>query len=704
MKNFALAMFVCLLMIGAMLCNKSIADDSSQGIVTAALNGLEITLDGHTGSILSLDYPGPGKILQAEPSQASIIDMAYPVEEFEILRLASRFSSNATIEKTADTLTIQWKRLGASRELFQQPGDVSAEVTLKASDDGKSIIMEATIKNDSDVAVRQVFFPDFLGLLPFAGKNLTMFNVAGATRQPFVELAAREECRFYAVDGRCTELQSGGLFAEMILRWADLGSLGGGMSLFPKRWGWDERASTMLHLSRKTDKLRWMCTHNVDIKKSQEWHSREYVLTPHGAGWAKGMEPYRQWVKENCNRRYPLPKHVREGLGFRSVWMCQYQPNDPQDAVWKFSDLPKIAKETKEHGIDEIVLWGWHDGFALPFDATPFPHLGTKQDVTEAIGQCRELGVNVVPFISVLQAKKKTAHKYGLTVPDTGGWTYHTEAYPLFQPLYAHGMRCAQVDTNNELWKKEVLQSIGALKESGATSVSWDQYWTKPGQDLVELTERILDLLKKDDPEATFSGEELWNWEIDSELLDYTWNWTLKDYVILNSAFPAPRANYNIEHSPAEVKKCFADNVYMNIFPSKPGGMNGSAYIAEYPEFSKALKQCAKLRKQFLQYFTEGTLIGDCVLTQPCQQAHVSAYVLPDSALMILTNRAAERKVGFSCDLEPWLKSASGKYAVKAYDTDGELVESLDVDGPVWEGSTHSMNHLDMALFEFVAK
>ena len=124
--------------------------------------------------------------------------------------------------------------------------------------------------------------------------------------------------------------------------------------------------------------------------------------------------------------------------------------------------------------------------------------------------------------------------------------------------------------------------------------MSWDQYWNQPGQNLVELSERILDLLKKDNPEATFSGEELWNWEIDSGLLGYTWNWTLKDNVVLNSAFPAPRANYNIEHSPAEVKKCFADNVYMNIFPSRPESINGSAYIAAFPEFSKALKQCVQ--------------------------------------------------------------------------------------------------------------
>ena len=678
------------------------ANSSSQEVIHATLNGLDITIDPVTGGITGLSYEGPGQMLQAEPAEASMIDVAYPIEKFEPLRLAPRFSTHAKITQTTDSVTIEWERLGASRAIFEQPEAVSAKVTLSATDDGQSVIMKATINNHSDVAIKQVLFPDFMGLLPFAGTDMTLFRTAGVTKSPFTELAAKDWCTFYAIDGRAVSLESGGLFDPMILRWADFGAFNGGLSLFPRLWGYDERATTMLHLSGKTDALRWMCAHIVDIKKGEQWQSAEYVLTPHKAGWAKGMEPYRQWVKQNSHRRYPLPDHIRDGLGFRTVWMCQRQPNDPQDAIWKFSDLPQLAREAKDHGLDEMVMWTWSEGFELPI-GEPFPHLGTKQEMIDAIKQCREIGVNVVPFISVLQAGKTTAAKYGLTVPDTGGWTYHTETYPLFQPLYANGLRCAQIDTNNELWKKEVLESITSIKNDGISSVCWDQYWTKPGQDMVELTKDILDVLKKENPEATFSGEELWNWEIDSEFLDYTWCWNLNDYVMLNSAFPAPRANLNIEHSPAGVKNAFADNVYMNIFPSKPESINGSAHITDYPEFSAALKQCAKLRKQFLPYFTEGTLIGNCLLSQPCPQAHVSAYVLPDSVLMILINSAAERKVDFSCDLTPWLASASGKYSVKAYDGNGKLVKSFDIEAPAWKGATDTMDQLDVALFEIHA-
>ena len=56
------------------------------------------------------------------------------------------------------------------------------------------------------------------------------------------------------------------------------------------------------------------------------------------------------------------------------------------------------------------------------------------------------------------------------------------------------------------------------------------------------------------------------------------------------------------------------DNVFMNIYPSKPGNVNGSAMIAYYPEFSKTIKQCALLRHKYLSFFTEGVMLGDCVM------------------------------------------------------------------------------------------
>ena len=71
---------------------------------------------------------------------------------------------------------------------------------------------------------------------------------------------------------------------------------------------------------------------------------------------------------------------------------------------------------------------------------------------------------------------------------------------------------------------------------------------------------------------------------------------------------------------------------------------------------------------------------------------------------MLLLNTGGERKVEFNVDLDPWLESESGTYAVKSYDANGNLVESLTLGSPAWQGSTGVMQHLDIALFEFIAE
>lgn len=50
-----------------------------------------------------------------------------------------------------------------------------------------------------------------------------------------------------------------------------------------------------------------------------------------------------------------------------------------------------------------------------------------------------------------------------------------------------------------------------------------------------------------------------------------------------NSAFPAPKLNYNINRNAQDIKFAFMDNSYVNIMPSQPDGAHGTAWIRDYP-------------------------------------------------------------------------------------------------------------------------
>lgn len=672
--------------------------------IESTLNGAHLVVDSETGSILRLAYDGPGTMLQAEAANAGIIDLAYPLEKFEPLRLASRYSHGAHVISGKDLLTIEWNHLGASRR-FDLPGNVVAKVTLRPANDGQSIVLVARIENHSPRAVRQVLFPDLAGLQPFAGAANTLFRTGGAVSAPFIDLAPNEakQSQQYMLDSSSgnAAYSGAGLAGSMVTRWMDFGGLSGGLSLFPRRWGWQPQVAARLHLSEIDGSLRLMCVHDVEIPPGGSWDSGEFWLTPHLGGWARGIEPYRAWVKKNFTRACPVPKHVREGLGFRTAWMCQNQPADPQDAIFTFKDLPKLARDAKDHGLDEIVMFNWDQGFVLPLPP-PYHHLGTEAEMEIAVADCRKLGVNVVPFISVLQANEQSAPRYGLRVVDNNGWTFHTELIPEWNPPYAHGFSCIPVPIDNPIWQRDVLAGARRLIDHGITSLAWDQFMAVPTTPNINtLAEQIRKLAKAKDPESTFCGEELYNFEVDSRQLDYTWDWVGagQDYRPVTSVFPAPRIDECITSSPMAVKQAFADNRYINAMPRKKNSTNASDYIANWPAFGAALKECAALRKQFLPYFIDGELIGDCILTEPAPSAHVCAYVLPDRALMIVLNEGPPRPVSLTADLQPWCRSASGHYRVTRYSADGAIVLSAAA-GRRWN-TARRMERGELALYTF---
>ena len=527
------------------------------------------------------------------------MDAAYPRPEFEALRLGARYSSGATVEVKDDEVVVRIPAMAPSRPRLAVDGEVSATVLFRADADGRSVILSCEIENKSPLPLRQVVFPELRGLLPVAGPDHTILKSCAFGSAPFRELVVPEADQWYAVNSSTVENKSGGMFHSMWARWLDLGGLNGGFSVFPRRWGWDPQTTLVAQLRQTGRRPRLLWVNPIDVAPGETWSSGEWVLTPHRNGWAKGIEPYRNWVRRHVHRQYDMPKDIRQGLGFRTAWMCQRPPIDPVDIAWRFEDLPTLAREARDHGLSELVMWTW----CPPFDATipeSLPELGAGEELVAAAKACRELGVRLVPFVSVPQAGPKTAGRYGLKMTDNNGWTYHTDMIPRWNPVYATGLSCVPVGPANAPWQDEVAEACRRWADKGLASICWDQYAsTRDEPTIQELTKRIRDCAREIDPESSFSGEELWNIELDCEWLDYTWNWGgYADRQAFINAFPAPRPNVNINRSVAQTKFAFMDNLFMNVWPSKPDNINGSERIENVPALSQALKQCWNLRQQ----------------------------------------------------------------------------------------------------------
>jgi hypothetical protein len=700
----------------AALCGCSAVAGESGAPVQAELNGLRVVIDPNSGGLLELEYDGV-KLLQARPGQASLLDAAYPGYGFEPLRLGTRYSHDARVKVADGGISISWPALGMSRA-FTPKGSVHASALIRPAADGRSITLKASIENQSELAIPQVLFPDLEGLQPFAGVEGTELRTCGGVQKPFHDLSLPEdEGRWYASRRNWLIMKSGAYDKSMAARWLDLGSLKGGFSLFPKLWSWGPVTESgeptsdrvLLHLSQLDHTLRLMCEHKALIRPGEKWSSPEYVLTPHQHGWAKGIGPFRAWLKENVQRPHPLPKHLHQTLGYRSVWMAQqYASADPAPptVVWRFRDLPGLADKCRAYGLNEMVVWFW-----CPWEIPnqPSPELGTLDEFNHAIAECRAKGINVSLFVSVMTMLNPIPFKYGLT-DSKEDWGYHTDFIPMLRPYYGKASRGSFADVNNPLWQADITASLLKMVERGWTSITWDQAMHKhSAPNLETLFAKVRAAASQKDPEATFSGECLNDLDLDSRWLDYTWNWALfdehMDWRALVNAYPTPRFNVNVGTSPRAVKQLFTDHLFLNVLPSKPEGINGSAHITDYPELARALKVCAHLHEKFQTPLEDGLLVGDNVLSEACHEARINGYVLPDKVLILVLNTQLQpRSISFALDMKPWLRSLSGRYVMTAYDESGSVRVTHVEDEAKWKEIIPSLAPNELAVLEIVPR
>ncbi|MBI5281327.1 MAG: hypothetical protein HY858_06560 [Candidatus Solibacter usitatus] len=619
------------------------------------------------------------------------------------MRLGCR-NARASVVENSTGVSIEWKQLGPSRpNLLPGGAEVSARVTIRAAPDGRSVIFTAQLRNHSALPVPQILFPDLAGLRPFHGAAQTELRFGGAVVKPFERPPQPEHTAPFYARRPWTEYPPNGYQHPNTLRWIDLGSLRGGLSLFQKRWGTDYPPKIMT-LRPETDpsSLRLAWEHSTAVRPGETWESGEFWLTPHAGGWAKGIEVYRQYVEQVSVKR-ELPVHVRDGVGFQTIWMIEALEPDPARAAFRYADLPRVARDAKEHGIDELVLWGWSDPFTLP--QKHLPQLGSREELLTAVRRCRELGVNVAPFVSIQTVLNRDAERYHVP-PGTSSYTYHSELIPTFNPYYMKIIDGAWVDSDNPVWLQDAWTAMSEWIDAGAPSLSYDQFSSKsaPGQKpaMVAMTERLRARARAVDPQSTFSGESITpgSLERDGGVLDYTWNWA--DY---NDSGPAlnllryPRLNCNVQDSPLVVKQCFSDGLYLNLLAKKPGQANGSALISEVPPVARALKQAAARRRQFLEYFTKGTFLGNSALLEPAP-AFVRSHLLGGRLLLIVLNdQGSPQAVPLHVDLGMWFP-ALRPYRVKLYDGEGRLTATFHGAERFWSAATPKLEPLDLAFFE----
>ena len=652
------------------------------------LNGLDIGIDGDTGNILHLSHPATGLLLDCESWAAGLIEVGSAQEKDGQLDEVSSQYSRARVEERDGGLDIIWDDLRPAKPRDPSSVDkVGASVTVRPAPDKRSVILSCEVVNGTQTPVRLVRFPDLHSLKPIGDAAETRIRRQPGSYYPFTANAW------------------GWREAANKLCWWDYGNFKSGISIFQKKWNRgfaEDRPSLMTSRSEASPlELRLALGQRVLIKPGETWQSGEYWLTPHEGGWAKGIEVFRDYVRQVSVRR-KVPKHVAEELGFRTVFMTQPAETLAKGAAFTFKDLPKIAQDAKEHGLHEVVPWFWCPYFNLPI--TVRKELGTREEFIAGVRAAKEMGVNITPFISVNIIVPEQASKYGVTQGEAD-FTYHTEAVPNFRPYYTKNQSGRRLGGGtaviDPVWLHDVEETLLDWIDLGVTSFCWDLWYTHP--ELLDMVTRVRKAAQAKDPQSSFAGE-LSSLEQDGAVLDYTWNWAENnDSAALLTVLPYPRFNCNVETSPLLARMAFSEGLHMNVMPKKPDQQNATALISDKPELSAALKQCAKLRKRFVDYFVEGTLLGDSVLYEP-SNGYVRGHQLGNRLLVFAINDAVTaQSVRVHSKLDLWLPKAK-IYHVDYYDADGNLVKTTKTSTPDWTGVTRQLAPGVLGFFEIEAQ
>lgn len=669
--------------------------------VNYTLNGTRFTFSEKTGALVSLWNEGCGEIVK---DGRGLIDVAWPVKyDYETLRAdpCGKHKLCAPIITADDRqITIHYPALPWNTVMPDMPcleGGISATIYLTAWEDGRSIGLRCHVQNNSDTPIRQILFPDLSGLQPIAGDNGTRFTGLSGYVLPFKELKDEGQMkeqffgtkpslagRFYSAGGLCGDSLRMG-------RYFDYGGLNGGLTMYTRHWGYGPDDPNVMgtqdvvwvKLNNLNHTLRIAGVHYPTLNKGECYDSVFYVLTPHAGGWVQGIQSYKAWVDQNKNRVVPPSKRVREMLGFRTIWATTQYDLDDEAVAWSYDQYGIVADDMLEHGLNSLNLWGW---YRMMLPLTPerfFPKQGGFEGFKKAVQTLRQKGVDLVPLVSWYSIWDEMKERYGFERNNgaTGGWNETLKGIPAFGTPYMDRQNCAvMVNQHTPLWIKDVKDALRFLRDQcGVYSICWDQY-ILDNYVLYDIIKEYRTETQTMYPDADFSGESTFYFEAEIDQIDYTWNWNYQG--THGNFFFAPylyvvettRPQLNVDSNPVSVKYYFMDNIMMNVYPSKPDNVNGSALIADYPDLSKAVKQCAALRKIYLDFFLNGKIVGDCVLSEDCTDARVTGYIKDDSALVYVVKHHDADAV-LKLDLTPFIQA--DVFDITVYDADHQQVSTL---------------------------
>jgi hypothetical protein len=452
---------------------------------------LKAIFDSENGALLSFTSKQTGWHIQRRPELALSFELLVPAPEKRnnpVLGNRQKLES-AVVSADKKSITFTWKNLQSERAGVL---DITLVGTVKIDTTGLTFNMD--VDNKSPFVIEAVAWPAIGDVTPAEkGKKLSLVQNAydnvttdeiytyfwnqvgywgvdfptkihGTTESLHTLLAQDEQGLYMGVhDYSCKERVE---IAFQLKPGAALGDGWGGLYPDSIEGG-------------KVTRVEMKLWHMSFVNPGEKYSLSPIVFNPYQGSLHKGWDEYKKWFA-TWHKAPRIPAWANDVHS----WM-QLQLNSPEeDYRIPYTKIVDYARECAKNGVKAIQLTGWSIGGqdrSYPSHSIE-PHLGTWQELKDAIAECEKMGIHVILFCKFTWVDESTKwykdELYRYTIKDPYGNHFPAKGYNYQTITQLTGLNTRRLIPMCQMapaWRKIADKEFQKLLDLGASGMMYDE-------------------------------------------------------------------------------------------------------------------------------------------------------------------------------------------------------------------------------------
>ena len=221
-------------------------------------------------------------------------------------------------------------------------------------------------------------------------------------------------------------------------------------------------------IGKNSPGICFACTSNAGISSGEVLDTAPVVTVFHRGDWHEGARIYREFRLPTLPPMRRHPEWIKRSPGLHAHYDFKYQSGE---YVHRYCDIPRLAREALDTGLDHLLLSGWHkDGFDRGFPCYRYdPELGTEEEFAAGVAKAHEMGVHISLYMNI----RLYNNAYDQThIEDKAAINADGNVIKENYGSLSFSTMCP----GSQLWREQISEAVGYAAETyGIDGIYFDQ-------------------------------------------------------------------------------------------------------------------------------------------------------------------------------------------------------------------------------------